>query len=127
MSMHSREGLEYSDIKTFTSTANYKKDLNAFEARLMELLPLPSFLLTLEEYNQIPEPQLKNFHHREVSKIKGVNNMGLIKYKSGSGRIYNKKFSEYCCSGQGFMIWIAILIILGAVIYLTTKYLLPII
>ena len=90
MSMHSREGLEYSDIKTFTSTANYKKDLNAFEARLMELLPLPSFLLTLEEYNQIPEPQLKNFHHREVSKIKGVNNMGLIKYKSGSGRIYNK-------------------------------------
>ena len=53
-----------------------------YEARLAELLPLPSFLLTLEEYYQIPEPQLKNLNTKQVSNIKGVSNMGLIKYKN---------------------------------------------
>ena len=120
----SKEGFEVSDLKTFGESSHmnyYKQDNTAFyEAKIAELLPLPSFLLTLEEYNQIPEPQLKNFNHREVSKIKGVSNMvGLAKYKNNNqARNYNKKFSEYCCSEQNLGIWMLLLVLIGSIVYL---------
>ena len=84
VSLGSREGLNYSThhLNSFGNTNQFQKDLQTFETRLTELLPLPSFLLTVEEYNQIPEPQLKNFNHREVSKVKGVSSMDRVKYKS---------------------------------------------
>ena len=53
---NSNDGLEYPVLNTLGNFSDYNKDLQIFEAKLIELLPLPSFLLTIEEFNKIPEP-----------------------------------------------------------------------
>jgi hypothetical protein len=62
---------------------------------------LPKFLLTMEVFNEIKEPPLKNPKYQEISyKIQNPEVISLLK-KEGSllrARQTTKTFKDYCCN-----------------------------
>jgi len=45
--------------------------------------------------------------------------MGLVKYRNNkSARLYNQKFSDYCCSPLYALIWSIVISFVAAMIYL---------
>ena len=76
------------------------------ERDMIKYIRLPDFLVTLEEFNKIQDPPLRNLKRNEVSKAQGQQNIGRLGSENDDIQKRKRRFKEYCCGPREFMSWI---------------------
>ena len=84
------------------------------EQKMAKLVVLPAFLITIEDYNQIKDPPLRNL--KQSNENNQYSNQQVISYRLNDDFVKrNKKvrpFKEYCCGAKEFLQWVFFIILL---------------
>ena len=75
---------------------------------MAKLVVLPSFLITIEEFNQLKDPPLRNL--KQTNDRNQYANPQMISYKFNEEFKKKEKiirpFKQYCCDTKEFVLWI---------------------
>ena len=97
--------------------------VTANEEKLSQLLPIPAFLITREDYEEI-HARVRNLDYKALSSEQFIGQVGNIKSlldkkssKVGRRRPEIKSCREYCCSTIYLFIWLVCILAVGTLCY----------